>query len=126
MEKKIEIYEKNGQQDKNNERDRKAASKENKNRRENYSEEEIKLFQFLESLEIKEDNRDKCVVSEETLQKIIFKRKQIKSLQIFEKANQRAEQIGRSANKNEKEKSSEVMNEETPKVQKPRNKKKKK
>jgi hypothetical protein len=80
MEKKIEIYEKNGQQDKNNERDRKAASKENKNRRENYSEEEIKLFQFLESLEIKEDSRDKCVVSEETLQKIILKRKQIKSL----------------------------------------------
>lgn len=47
MEKKIEIYEKNGQQEKNNERDRKAASKENKNRRENYTEEEIKLFQFL-------------------------------------------------------------------------------
>jgi hypothetical protein len=54
MEKKIEIYEKNGQNEKNNERDRKAASKENKLKRENYNEDEVKLLQFLESLEIKE------------------------------------------------------------------------
>jgi hypothetical protein len=80
MEKKIEIYEKNGQNEKNNERDRKAASKENKLKRENYNEDEVKLLQFLESLEIKEENREKCVVTEETLQKIILKRKQIRSL----------------------------------------------
>jgi hypothetical protein len=80
MEKKIEIYEKNGQNEKNNERDRKAASKESKLKRENYNEDEVKLLQFLESLEIKEENREKCVVTEETLQKIILKRKQIRSL----------------------------------------------
>jgi hypothetical protein len=80
MEKKIEIYEKNGQIEKNNEGDRKTASKESKLKRENYNEDEVKLLQFLESLEIKEENREKCVVTEETLQKIILKRKQIRSL----------------------------------------------
>ena len=66
------------------------------------------------------------MVSEETLQRIVMKRKQIKSMEIFEKAKQRAESVGRSVNKNDKEKQPELFNEETVKVPKPKNKKKKK
>lgn len=39
----------------------------------------MKLFKFLESLEIKDDNREKCVVSQDTLDKIISKRCLIKN-----------------------------------------------